>query len=458
MGALKRPGTSARRRVRIAGALTVATAALGAVSASPAAPPGRATGAPRPRITGDLIPFGKDRKRETAGYSKRHYGKRTWRLRNPRVIVLHYTTSSTYPPVFNTFASNAPVLGELPGTCSHFVIGKSGTIHRLVPLGIQCRHAIGLNYTAIGIEMVQEQLSSSHASDEAILHRAPQIHAALHLVRWLRAKYGIAMKNVIGHAMANNSPYFKDREGWRNDHTDWQRRDVKTFRGRLRRLEHGGRVATKASASRRVRFGRSVDDRPLIAEESGDPSAKRTALVVGQIHGDEPAGRDVVRLLRRRGAPAGVDLWTVKTVNPDGNRLDTRQNAHGVDLNRNFSVRWSPSSRSSRFYGGPHPFSEPESRAVRRLVSRIRPDVSIWYHQPWGAVLSCHPRDRIQRRYARIAGMPVECKGRGLAGTAIRWEDRRVGGKAFVVELGPGHVGSAAIRRNARAAARIAAG
>jgi hypothetical protein len=95
---------------------------------------------------------------------------------------------------------------------------------------------------------------------------------------------------------------------------------------------------------------------------------------------------------------------------------------------------------------------------VRRLVRRIRPDVSIWYHQPWGAVLSCHHRDRIQRRYARIAGMAVECKGRGLAGTAIRWEDRRVGGRAFVVELGPGHVGSAVIRRNARAAARIAAG
>ena len=166
----------------------------------------------RPRISNDLIPFGKERKRETAAYSQRHYGQRTWRLGNPRVIVLHYTTSATYAPARNTFASNAPVLGELPGSCAHFIIGKNGVIHRIVPLGIRCRHTIGLNWTAIGIEMVQEQLGSSHRSDLAILHRHPQINAALHLVRWLQAKYGIKARNVIGHAMANHSPYFKDRE------------------------------------------------------------------------------------------------------------------------------------------------------------------------------------------------------------------------------------------------------
>jgi hypothetical protein len=40
---------------------------------------------------------------------------------------------------------------------------------------------------------------------------------------------------VIGHAMANESPYFKDLQGWRNDHTDWLKRDVREFRQRLRR-------------------------------------------------------------------------------------------------------------------------------------------------------------------------------------------------------------------------------
>lgn len=35
--------------------------------------------------------------------------------------------------------------------------------------------------------------------------------------------------------MGNGSRYFRDRRGWRNDHTDWQVPEVKEFRGRLRK-------------------------------------------------------------------------------------------------------------------------------------------------------------------------------------------------------------------------------
>ena len=169
----------------------------------------------------------------------------------------------------------------------------------------------------------------------------------------------------------------------------------------------------------------------------------------------------MVRALRHRhGGLDDVDLWTVKTVNPDGNRLHTRGNQHGVDLNRNFPHGWQPSSPSSRFYGGPHPFSEPETRAVRRLILRLRPDVSIWYHQPWDAVLldPCHRRRGIERRYARIARMALSCRGANLPGTAIDWENHRIGGRAMVVEFGPQGLSRAAARRNARAAIRVAAG
>jgi N-acetylmuramoyl-L-alanine amidase len=455
------------RRAAIALALSLGVAAVvaGLVPASLAARSGL-----RPPIHNGRIPFGKERKREMAAYSKRHYGHATWRLRNPHVIVLHFTATSTYGAARNTFASNAPELGELPGVCAHYIVGKQGTIHRIVPLRIRCRHTIGLNWTAIGIEMVQPQLGSSHDSDLAILHRRPQIRAALRLVRWLQARYGIRARNVIGHAMANSSPYFKDLEGWRNDHTDWLREDVRKFRLRLRRITRARveRPATPAiarterrssSGVRRVHFGHSVDGRPLVAERIGPVDARRTALVVGQIHGDEPAGRNVVRVLRHRYRHVrGAAIWTVKTVNPDGNRLGTRKNAHGVDLNRNFPYRWLASSPSSGYYGGPHPLSEPETRAIRRLVLRVRPDVSIWYHQPWNAVLlnPCRQRGRIQRRYARIARMRVSCRGSGLPGTAIGWENHRVGGHAFVVELASS-VTRRDIRLNARAVARVAA-
>lgn len=150
------------------------------------------------------------------------------------MIVLHFTAGPTWQSARSTFASDAPNLGEEPGVCSHFVIDQTGGIHSIVPPRIRCRHTIGLNYTAIGVEMVQEAPDGSHAADLAILHRPPQIHAALHLVAFLAHKNGIRPHEVIGHAMANEDRHFRDLEGWRNDHTDWERQDVKKFRKRLR--------------------------------------------------------------------------------------------------------------------------------------------------------------------------------------------------------------------------------
>jgi hypothetical protein len=199
----------------------------------------RGTGLKRPPIDRDPIPYGHERRHQMARYSKRHYGRREWHLRDPKVIVLHYTAGPSYRSAWQAFASNAPNRGELPGVCSHFIVGKGGRIHRTVRRSIRCRHTIGLNYTAVGVEMVQEAGPGSHWADRQILRRGPQIHRALRLVGWLKQRLGIKMRNVIGHAMANDSPYFKDREGWRNDHTDWLRGDVARFRHRLRRMIRG---------------------------------------------------------------------------------------------------------------------------------------------------------------------------------------------------------------------------
>lgn len=190
---------------------------------------------PRRLVKRDPIPYGKKRRHEMARYSERHYGRATWRLRNPKVIVLHFTGGTSYRSAWNTFASNAPDRGELPGVCAHFIVGKKGTAHQLVGVDVRCRHAIGLNYTAIGVEMVQETGRGPHWADRQILHRRKQIHSALRLVAYLRDYFDIRPRNIIGHSMANDSPFFRDDEGWVNTHTDWLKRDVKEFRRRLRK-------------------------------------------------------------------------------------------------------------------------------------------------------------------------------------------------------------------------------
>ena len=120
---------------------------------APAGHPQAATPAPatasEPHVVWKPIPFGPKRKREMAAYSKRHYGTATWRLTNPHVVVEHYTGSDCFSCAWNTFASNSPDLGELPGTCAHFIVDRDGTIYQLVHLGIRCRHTVGLNWTAL---------------------------------------------------------------------------------------------------------------------------------------------------------------------------------------------------------------------------------------------------------------------------------------------------------------------
>ena len=190
----------------------------------------------RPAIVEDHIPYGRERRRQMAAYSYRHYGYRHWELTRRRVIVLHFTAGSTYEGARSTFAANDPNRGELPGVCAHYVVDKDGSMYETVAPRIRCRHAIGLNHRSVGVEMVQEAGRSSHWADRQILERRPQIRAALRLVAYLKQRFEIRMRDVIGHAMANNSPYFKDLQCWRNDHTDWLWRDVKVFRRRLRRL------------------------------------------------------------------------------------------------------------------------------------------------------------------------------------------------------------------------------
>jgi N-acetylmuramoyl-L-alanine amidase len=191
---------------------------------------------PKPKIVWTPIPFGAKRKAETVAYTRRHYGtflKPTWQLKNPRVIVIHYTEAS-YSSTFNTFASDVPdsELHELPATSAHFVIDTDGTIHQLVSLGTMARHTVGLNWTAIGIEHVG-------FSDAQVLGDRRQITASLHLVRWLRCRYGIAVKNVIGHNESLSSPYHReDVPSLRTQtHSDFDRHDMDIYRARLRALD-----------------------------------------------------------------------------------------------------------------------------------------------------------------------------------------------------------------------------
>jgi N-acetyl-anhydromuramyl-L-alanine amidase AmpD len=117
------------------------------------------------------------------------------------------------------------------------VIDRDGTIYQLVPLTTICRHTVGLNWTAIGIEHVG-------TSDRSILDNPRQLAASLALTLWLMHRYGIALPNVIGHSESLTSRYHRERYApWRcQTHADWSHQDMQVYRARLASLAHSQRV------------------------------------------------------------------------------------------------------------------------------------------------------------------------------------------------------------------------
>ena len=184
---------------------------------------------PKPHIVWKPIPYGPVRRAEMAAYAKKHYGIDSYVL-HPRAIVEHVTATPTFSSAYNTFADNVPdaELHELPGTCAHFIVDRDGTIYQLVRLNIMCRHTVGLNWAAIGIEHVG-------LSDAQVLGDAAQMRSSLALTVWLMWRYKIPLADVIGHNESLSSPLHKELYApWRcQTHADWKRADMNVYRARL---------------------------------------------------------------------------------------------------------------------------------------------------------------------------------------------------------------------------------
>lgn len=205
-----------------------------------------------------------------------------------------------------------------------------------------------------------------------------------------------------------------------------------------------GVAVTPAEAASRTVIGRevigySVKHRPIVAYHLGDPRSTRTAVILGQMHGDERAGVRVAKALLRGRAVTGLNLWVIPTMNPDGYARNTRQNARGVDLNRNFPYRWA--RLTGMHYSGKRALDQPESRAMYRFLAKVKPRYMASLHQPLAGVDSTDG-GRIDRgfrnRLAKNLALPVkafrcwsECHG-----SMTRWYTHKRYGAAVTVEFG----------------------
>jgi protein MpaA len=158
-----------------------------------------------------------------------------------------------------------------------------------------------------------------------------------------------------------------------------------------------------------IEFGRSVQNVPLTfyRRQSGSNGAR--VLVIGCIHGDEFVGNRVVDILRDMPLEGNIDLWMVRTMNPDGQQLRTRQNANGVDLNRNFPGNWQNIGKPGSWqYAGADSASEPEVQSMVKLGELVKPQFVIWYHQDYFRIGpgTGHDGD-VRTKYASLVGLPL---------------------------------------------------
>ena len=217
----------------------------------------------------------------------------------------------------------------------------------------------------------------------------------------------------------------------------------------------GAAAAAAIIAAHPLPLGRSQDGRPIVAVRVGDPHGTRV-LVVGCIHGNEGAGIAVALALEH--VRTHLDLWIVPNLNPDGHARGTRQNGRGVDLNANWSSQWHGGGRPwDTYYPGPHPFSERETRIGRNLILRLRPRVTIWFHQHMNLVRAFGRSSDAGRIYARAAGMRFY-HHHWLHGTATNWQNHHLPGSAsFTVELPAGSLTPQHVRRQVHAVLALGA-
>lgn len=166
----------------------------------------------------------------------------------------------------------------------------------------------------------------------------------------------------------------------------------------------------QAPPARQRLVGRSVQGRPITLQILGD--GEDTVLVMASIHGSEPAGTPLVHRLidHLRHNPVLIEgrrIVLMPVANPDGLEAKTRENARGVDLNRNFMA----ANRVDNNTNGLSPLSEPESRALAAVIQEYEPSRIVSIHQPLNCIDYDGPGRALAARMAQYCDLPVKRLG-----------------------------------------------
>lgn len=166
---------------------------------------------------------------------------------------------------------------------------------------------------------------------------------------------------------------------------------------------------------------------------------------MGAFHGDEENSTALLeRWIHHLQTETALDfqahpILIIPALNPDGLAADTRTNARGVDLNRNYPTpQWQPENQGSIYYSGPAPASEPETQLLMSLIQRYRPRKIITVHCPYKVLNYDGPAQALAEAMSAQSGYPVVADiGYPTPGSFGTWAGQQQGIPVVTLELPP---------------------
>ncbi|MCS7204710.1 MAG: DUF2817 domain-containing protein [Leptospiraceae bacterium] len=180
--------------------------------------------------------------------------------------------------------------------------------------------------------------------------------------------------------------------------------------------------------------GYSVKNQSIELYYQENPEAFFSVLFIGGVHGNESEGflfleRFIHEVSQQNLViPDKINLWICPRMNPDGCSVLRRTNHNNVDLNRNLPTKdWSSEFTDPKYYPGPYPASEPETKITMMLIERIQPKFIISFHSYENPMINyngnCYDLAKAMSEYNHLEpksdiGYPTP----GSLGTYAGWE------------------------------------
>ena len=158
-----------------------------------------------------------------------------------------------------------------------------------------------------------------------------------------------------------------------------------------------------------VKTAKTKENNTIELYETQNKSYDKTILIIGVFHGEEPQGEFLIdEYLKLDLSNIKNNLYFIPCLNPDGKFVNKRQNANGIDLNRNFPTKNWRITENPEYFGGTTAGSETETKFMIEVLNDYKFDMILSIHAPFKIVNYDGPAENLAKKISEITGYPVQ--------------------------------------------------